>query len=222
MKKLVYSIFIASVVSQTVNAQTNQMNYPTTDKKDVIDVYFNTKIADPYRWLEDDRSAETAAWVTAQNNVTFAYLDQIPYRDQLKKQLTEKWNYEKISAPFVEGDFTYYFKNDGLQNQSVLYRKDKSGKEEIFLDPNTFSKDGTTSLADVSFTEDGSLVAYAISEGGSDWRKIIVLNAKDKSVIGETLIDVKFSGISWYKNEGFYYSSYDKPTGSELSANHHF
>ncbi len=218
MKKLVYSIFIASVVSQTVNAQTNQMNYPTTDKKDVIDVYFNTKIADPYRWLEDDRSAETAAWVTAQNNVTFAYLDQIPYRDQLKKQLTEKWNYEKISAPFVEGDFTYYFKNDGLQNQSVLYRKDKSSKEEIFLDPNTFSKYGTTSLADVSFTEDGSLVAYAISEGGSDWRKIIVLNAKDKSVIGETLIDVKFSGINWYKNEGFYYSSYDKPTGSELSA----
>ncbi len=219
MKKLVSSIFIASVIlSQSVNAQNKTMNYPQTAKKEVIDTYFNNKIADPYRWLEDDRSAETAAWVTAQNNVTFAYLDQIPYRDQLKKQLTEKWNYEKISAPFVEGDFTYYYKNNGLQNQSVLYRKDKSGKEEIFLDPNTFSKDGTTSLADVSFTEDGSLVAYAISEGGSDWRKIIVLNAKDKSVIGETLIDVKFSGISWYKNEGFYYSSYDKPTGSELSA----
>ncbi|WP_397361893.1 prolyl oligopeptidase family protein [Paenimyroides baculatum] len=194
------------------------MNYPQTAKKEVVDTYFNNKIADPYRWLEDDRSAETAAWVTSQNNVTFAYLDQIPYRDQLKKQLTEKWNYEKIGAPFVEGDFTYYYKNDGLQNQSVLYRKDKSGKEEVFLDPNTFSKDGTTSLADVSFTEDGSLVAYAISEGGSDWRKIIVLNSKDKSVIGKTLIDVKFSGISWYKNEGFYYSSYDKPTGSELSA----
>ncbi|MEG0917999.1 MAG: prolyl oligopeptidase family serine peptidase [Myroides sp.] len=219
MKKLVSSIFIASVIlSQSVNAQNKTMNYPQTVKKEVVDTYFNNKIADPYRWLEDDRSAETAAWVTAQNNVTFAYLDQIPYRDQLKKQLTEKWNYEKIGAPFVEGDFTYYYKNDGLQNQSVLYRKDKSGKEEIFLDPNTFSKDGTTSLADVSFTEDGSLVAYAISEGGSDWRKIIVLNAKDKSVIGETLIDVKFSGISWYKNEGFYYSSYDKPTGSELSA----
>ena len=219
MKKLVSSIFIASVIlSQSVNAQNKTMNYPQTAKKEVVDTYFNNKIADPYRWLEDDRSAETAAWVTAQNNVTFAYLDQIPYRDQLKKQLTEKWNYEKIGAPFVEGDFTYYYKNDGLQNQSVLYRKDKSGKEEIFLDPNTFSKDGTTSLADVSFTEDGSLVAYAISEGGSDWRKIIVLNAKDKSVIGETLIDVKFSGISWYKNEGFYYSSYDKPTGSELSA----
>lgn len=219
MKKLVSSIFIASVIlSQSVNAQNKTMNYPQTAKKEVIDTYFNNQVSDPYRWLEDDRSAETAAWVTAQNNVTFAYLDQIPYRDQLKKQLTEKWNYEKISAPFVEGDFTYYYKNNGLQNQSVLYRKDKSGKEEIFLDPNTFSKDGTTSLADVSFTEDGSLVAYAISEGGSDWRKIIVLNAKDKSVIGETLIDVKFSGISWYKNEGFYYSSYDKPTGSELSA----
>lgn len=219
MKKLVSSIFIASVIlSQSVNAQNKTMNYPQTAKKEVVDTYFNNKIADPYRWLEDDRSAETAAWVTAQNNVTFAYLDQIPYRDQLKKQLTEKWNYEKIGAPFVEGDFTYYYKNDGLQNQSVLYRKDKSGKEEVFLDPNTFSKDGTTSLADVSFTEDGSLVAYAISEGGSDWRKIIVLNAKDKSVIGETLVDVKFSGIGWYKNEGFYYSSYDKPTGSELSA----
>lgn len=219
MKKLVSSIFIASVIlSQSVNAQNKTMNYPQTAKKEVIDTYFNNQVSDPYRWLEDDRSAETAAWVTAQNNVAFAYLDQILYRDQLKKQLTEKWNYEKISAPFVEGDFTYYYKNDGLQNQSVLYRKDKSGKEEIFLDPNTFSKDGTTSLADVSFTEDGSLVAYAISEGGSDWRKIIVLNAKDKSVIGETLIDVKFSGISWYKNEGFYYSSYDKPTGSELSA----
>ncbi|UUV22669.1 prolyl oligopeptidase family serine peptidase [Paenimyroides aestuarii] len=219
MKKLVCSIFIASVIfSQSVNAQNKTMKYPQTAKKEVIDTYFNNQVSDPYRWLEDDRSAETAAWVTAQNQVTFAYLDQIPYRDQLRKQLTEKWNYEKIGAPFVEGDYTYYFKNDGLQNQSVLYRKDQSGKEEIFLDPNTFSKDGTTSLADVSFTEDGSLVAYAISEGGSDWRKIIVLNAKDKSVIGDTLVDVKFSGISWYKNEGFYYSSYDKPTGSELSA----
>src|SRR5690606_18183595 len=184
----------------------------------IVDTYFGEQISDPYRWLEDDRSEETAAWVKAQNEVTFAYLDKIPFRDQLRKQLEDKWNYEKIGAPFVEGEYNYYYKNDGLQNQSVLYRKDKSGKEEIFLDPNTFSNDGTTSLADVSFTEDGSLVAYAISEGGSDWRKIIVLNAKDKSVIGETLVDVKFSGISWYKNEGFYYSSYDKPTGSELSA----
>lgn len=222
MKKLVSSIFIAAIIvscnkTESVNNQ-EALAYPETRKDTVVDTYFGEKINDFYRWLEDDRSDETAAWVTAQNNVTFAYLDQIPYRDQLKKQLTEKWNYEKISAPFVEGDYTYYFKNDGLQNQSVLYRKDKSGKEEVFLDPNTFSKDGTTSLADISFTEDGSLVAYAISEGGSDWRKVIVLNTKDKSVVGDTLIDVKFSGLSWYKNEGFYYSSYDKPDGSELSA----
>lgn len=222
MKKLVSSIFIAAmIVSCNKNENTNmqeKLTYPETRKDSVVDIYFGEEILDPYRWLEDDLSEETAAWVKAENEVTFAYLDKIPFREALRKQLEEKWNYEKIGAPFVEGDYTYYYKNDGLQNQSVLYRKDKAGKEEVFLDPNTFSKDGTTSLADVSFTEDGSLVAYAISEGGSDWRKIIVLNAKDKSVVGETLIDVKFSGLSWYKNDGFYYSSYDKPTGSELSA----
>ncbi len=222
MKKLVSSIFIAAIIvscnkTESVNNQ-EALAYPETRKDTVVDTYFGEKINDFYRWLEDDRSDETAAWVKAQNEVTFAYLDKIPFRDQLNKQLTEKWNYEKIGAPFTEGDYTYYFKNDGLQNQSVLYRKDKSGKEEVFLDPNTFSKDGTTSLADISFTEDGSLVAYPISEGGSDWRKVIVLNTKDKSVVGDTLIDVKFSGLSWYKNEGFYYSSYDKPDGSELSA----
>lgn len=223
MKKLVSSIFIAAIIvscnkkENTVNMQ-EALTYPETRKDSVIDTYFGEQVADPYRWLEDDRSDETAAWVKAENEVTFGYLDKIPFREKLRKQLEEKWNYEKIGAPSTEGEFSYYYKNDGLQNQSVLYRKDQSGKEEVFLDPNTFSKDGTTSLSDVSFTEDGSLVAYAISEGGSDWRKIIVLNAKDKSVIGETLIDVKFSGIAWYKNEGFYYSSYDKPDGSELSA----
>jgi len=222
MKKLVSSIFIVAIIvscNKTEKSGTNEpLTYPETRKDTVADTYFGEEIIDDYRWLEDDRSEETAAWVTVQNKVTFAYLDKIPYREQLNKQLTEKWNYEKISAPFVEGNYTYYFKNDGLQNQSVLYRKDSSGKEEIFLDPNTFSKDGTTSLSDISFTEDGSLVAYAISEGGSDWRKVIVLNTADKSVIGDTLIDVKFSGLSWYKNEGFYYSSYEKPDGSELSA----
>src|SRR5690606_11477101 len=211
------AIIVSCNKTESVNNQ-EALAYPETRKDTVVDTYFGEKINDFYRWLEDDRSDETAAWVKAQNEVTFAYLDKIPFRDQLNKQLTEKWNYEKIGAPFTEGDYTYYFKNDGLQNQSVLYRKDKSGKEEVFLDPNTFSKDGTTSLADISFTEDGSLVAYAISEGGSDWRKVIVLNTKDKSVVGDTLIDVKFSGLSWYKNEGFYYSSYDKPDGYELSA----
>jgi prolyl oligopeptidase len=207
----------AIVCTLFMNAQT-KITYPETKKIDHVDDYFGEKINDPYRWLEDDRSAETEAWVKAQNEVTYGYLEQIPYRNQLKARMEQLWNYEKISAPFIEGDFTYFFKNNGLQNQSVLYRKDKSGKEEIFLDPNTFSKDGTTSLGGIDFSKDGSLVAYAISEGGSDWRKVIVMEAKTKKIIGDTIVDVKFSGVSWYKNEGFYYSSYDKPKGSELSA----
>ncbi len=215
MKK---TITISAIVCTLVmNAQT-KINYPETKKIDHVDTYFGEKINDPYRWLEDDRSAETEAWVKAQNVVTYGYLEQIPYRNQLKSRMEKLWNYEKISAPFKEGDFTYYYKNNGLQNQSVLYRKDKTGKEEIFLDPNTFSKDGTTSLGGLNFSKDGSLVAYAISEGGSDWRKVIVMEAKTKKIIGDTIEDVKFSGVSWYKNEGFYYSSYDKPVGSELSA----
>lgn len=200
------------------NANSEKMNYPQTRMDNTVDTYFGTQIADPYRWLEDDRSAETAEWVKQQNNFTFGYLSKIPYRQAIKEKLEKLWNYEKIGAPFIEGDYTYYYKNNGLQNQSVLYRKDKDGKEEVFLDPNTFSSDGTTSLGEVAFSEDGSLVAYLISEGGSDWRKGIVLNAKTKEVIGDTLIDIKFSSIAWKGNEGFFYSSYDKPKGSELSA----
>ncbi len=205
MKK---TITVSAIVCTLVmNAQT-KINYPETKKIDHVDTYFGENVNDPYRWLEDDRSAETEAWVKAQNVVTYDYLEKIPYRNQLKTRMEQLWNYEKISAPFKEGDFTYYYKNDGLQNQSVLYRKDKNGKEEIFLNPNTFSKDGTTSLGGINFSKDGSLVAYAISEGGSDWRKVIVMEAKTKKIIGDTIVDVKFSGVSWYKNEGFYYSSY--------------
>nr|WP_245598365.1 prolyl oligopeptidase family serine peptidase [Flavobacterium sasangense] len=201
-----------------MNAQTTKINYPETKKIDHIDTYFGEQINDYYRWLEDDRSPETEMWVKKQNVVTNVYLNRIPYRNQLKERMEKLWNYEKIGAPFKEGDYTYYYKNNGLQNQSVLYRKDASGKEEIFLDPNTFSKDGTTSLGGINFSKDGSLVAYSISEGGSDWRKVVVMEAKTKKIIGDTIVDVKFSGVSWYKNEGFYYSSYDKPVGSELSA----
>ena len=200
------------------NTNDEKMNYPQTRMDNTIDTYFGTQVADPYRWLEDDRSAETAQWVKAQNDFTFGYLSKIPYRQAIKEKLEKLWNYEKLSAPFTEGDYTYYYKNDGLQNQSVLYRKDKEGKEEIFLNPNTFSKDGTTSLGDVAFSEDGSLVAYLISEGGSDWRKGIVLDAKTKKAIGDTLVDIKFSSVAWKGNEGFFYSSYDKPKGSKLSA----
>ena len=200
------------------NTNDEKMNYPQTRMDNTVDTYFGTQVADPYRWLEDDRSAETAQWVKAQNDFTFGYLSKIPYRQAIKEKLEKLWNYEKLSAPFTEGDYTYYYKNDGLQNQSVLYRKDKEGKEEIFLNPNTFSKDGTTSLGDVAFSEDGSLVAYLISEGGSDWRKGIVLDAKTKKAIGDTLVDIKFSSVAWKGNEGFFYSSYDKPKGSKLSA----
>ncbi len=195
-----------------------QIKYPNTKKSDKIDLYFESKVADPYRWLEDDRSSETAEWVKAENQVTFDYLSKIPFRNSIKERMEKLWNYEKVSAPFKEGKYTYYYKNNGLQNQSVLYRKDASGKEELFLDPNTFSKDATTSLDAVSFSKDGSLCAYSISEAGSDWRKVIFITAETKQSIADKLIDVKFSGLSWKGNEGVYYSSYDKPKGSELSA----
>lgn len=206
------------VSSTIVSVSHAQIKYPKTKKTDKVDSYFETKISDPYRWLEDDRSAETAEWVKEQNQVTFGYLSTIPFRNAIKERMEKLWNYEKVSAPFKEGKYTYYYKNNGLQNQSVLYRKDASGKEEIFLDPNTFSKDATTSLDAVSFSKDGSLCAYSISEAGSDWRKVIFINAETKQSIGDKLIDVKFSGLSWKANEGVYYSSYDKPKGSELSA----
>lgn len=195
-----------------------QVTYPVTEKGQVVDKYFNHKVADPYRWLEDDRSAATESWVKTQNKVTFDYLEQIPYREQLKDQLAKLWNYEKVSSPFKEGNYTYFYKNDGLQNQYVVYRQKDGQAAEVFLDPNSFSEDGTTSLAELSFSKDGSIAAYSISEGGSDWRKIIIIDAESKKVLEEPLVDVKFSSISWQGNEGFYYSSYDKPKGSELSA----
>ncbi|WP_290654855.1 prolyl oligopeptidase family serine peptidase [Idiomarina sp.] len=195
------------------------MQYPETRKGDVVDTYFETEIADPYRWLEDDRSEETENWVKAQNEVTFDHLENIPFREKIEARLTELWNYEKVSAPRFEGDYIYFYKNDGLQNQYVVYRKKSEDAEaEVFLDPNTFSEDGTTSLAQLTFSEDGSIAAYSISEGGSDWRKIIVIDAETGEQLEEPLVDVKFSGISWKGNDGFYYSSYDKPEGSELSA----
>lgn len=194
------------------------MNYPVSKKDNTVDTYFGSSVVDPYRWLENDMAEDTKAWVTEQNKVTQNYLSKIPYRSALKKRLEQLWNYEKYSAPFKEGDYIYFYKNDGLQNQAVLYRQKEGQEPEIFLDPNKFSKDGTTSLADIEFTKDGSIAGYQLSEGGSDWRKVIVIRTEDKSVVGDTLIDVKFSGLAWKGNEGFYYSSYDKPkAGSQLS-----
>ncbi len=192
--------------------------YPKTAKETVTDVYFGTVVHDPYRWLEDDQSDETKAWAQAENEVTQHYLEQIPFREAICQKLEKLWNYEKYSAPFKEGKYTYFYKNNGLQSQSVLYRQLEQSGPEVFLDPNLFSADGTTSLGGINFTKDGSLAAYQISEGGSDWRKVTVMKTSDKTIIGETLIDVKFSGLAWKGNEGFYYSSYDKPKqGSTLS-----
>lgn len=190
-----------------------------TKKVDTVDTYHGVAVSDPYRWLENDTTQETAQWVEAQNDVTFAYLKNINYRDRVLKRLESIYNYERLGAPSREGDHYYYFKNDGLQNHSVLYRKKGiNGTPEVFLDPNTFSKDGTTGLSGIFFTKDGALATYLISEGGSDWRKAVVIRTADKTIVEDSLQDIKFSGIAWKGNEGFYYSSYDKPKGSELSA----
>jgi len=222
-KKIIVTLFTIALITACKTetrdeAVAMKITYPETSKGEVIDTYFDTKINDPYRWLEDDKSEETEAWVTEQNKVTYAHLGKIPYRKTLNDRLSKLWNYEKIGAPFKEGDHEYYYKNDGLQNQYVIYKKSTGGTDEVFLDPNTFSEGGTTSLGNVSFSKDGKTVAYSISEGGSDWRKVIIMDTETKEVKEDTLIDIKFSGLSWKGNEGFYYSSYDKPKGSELSA----
>ncbi|MBT8302505.1 MAG: prolyl oligopeptidase family serine peptidase [Maribacter sp.] len=221
MKKLI--LFpVAALLLMACNTTTKKepitVKYPATAKADSVDTYFGIEVKDPYRWLEDDRSPETEAWVIEQNSTTFGYLDKIPFRDGLKKRLEKLWNYEKLGSPFNEGNYTYFYKNDGLQDQYVVYRQKGNEEPEVFLDPNTFSEDGTTSMSGLSFTKDGSMAAYLISEGGSDWRKAIVINPETKEIVEDTLMDLKFSGISWKGNEGFYYSSYDKPKGSELSA----
>jgi prolyl oligopeptidase len=193
------------------------VDYPITAKGDVVDTYFDDKVADPYRWLEDDRSAETETWVDTQNETTQAYLENISYREEIAKVVRDLLDYERVSAPFTEGEYTYFYKNDGLQNQSLVYRSKGRGDATVFIDPNKFSDDGTISLAGLSFSADGSTAAYQTSTGGSDWRQVYVINTNTNELLSDTLINVKFSGLSWYKNEGIYYCSYDKPAGSELS-----
>ena len=215
------TILIFMSCNKNINKHTEiKIQYPETKQVDTVDQYFETSVKDPYRWLEDDRSIETEAWVRSQNETTFDYLDKIPFRSTLKKSLKKLWNYEKIGSPFKEGDYTYFYKNNGLQNQYVIYRYKNDESPEsatVFLDPNTFKEDGTVSLAGLSFSKSGHLLAYSISEGGSDWRKVVMMDVASKKIIGDTLVDIKFSGLSWYKDEGFYYSSYDKPKGSALS-----
>ena len=213
-----YKYLTTCLIFILISCSKSKINYHHTIKKPITDIYFGQEVKDNYRWLEDDLSLETEEWVKNQNKITFKYLNQIPFRSELKDRLLELLDYEKISAPFKKGDYTYFYKNSGLQNQSILYRTKDNKEPEVFLDPNKFSNDGTTSLSGVSFSKDASLVAYSISEAGEDWRKVVIMNTETKEVIGDTINNVKFSAISWKSNKGFYYSSYEAPEGSKLSS----
>ena len=187
------------------------LTYPQTNEDDVVDDYHGTEIEDPYRWLEDDYSDETKAWVKAENEVTFGYLDKIDFRDDLRKRLDEIYDYTKFNAPFKRGDYYYYFKQEGLQNQSVMYRtKNLSEEGDVFLDPNTFSEDGTVALGGMSMDKDMKHLAYSISRAGSDWQEIYVKNVADGTMLTDTINWAKFSGIAW-KGDGFYYNAYPAP-----------
>ncbi|WP_298733764.1 prolyl oligopeptidase family serine peptidase [uncultured Chitinophaga sp.] len=200
-----------SILTGSAMAQQAGMVYPATMKTDSVDDYHGVKIADPYRWLEDDHSEATAAWVKEQNTVTNAYLSRIPFRDAIRQRLSVLWNYPKTGAPFREGEYYYYYKNDGLQNQSVLYRqKGLDGKPEVFLDPNKLSASGTTALGSVSFSRDHRYVAYLLSGAGSDWQQAFVMDVATRELLPDKLEWIKFSGLSW-KGDGFYYSRYDAP-----------
>ena len=194
-----------------------KIQYPETKKIDSVDTYFGTKVKDPYRWLEDDNAKETEQWVQKQNKVTFNYLEQIPFRSEIESKVKELIDYQRVSAPSEHGDYYYYYQNTGLQDQSVYYRTDELGSdnEEVFLNPNKFSDDGTISMAGTFFSDDGSLMTYLISDGGSDWRKAITLDTQTKKMVGDTLKNLKFTGISWKGTDGFYYSSYERPEKGE-------
>lgn len=194
----------------------NTFNYPVARKIDCVETYHGTEVADPYRWLEDPDSEETREWIDAQNRLTFGYLEDIPERESIKQRLRQLWDYEKFGTPSKRGDRYFYFKNDGLQNQSVLYKLDSlDGDPQVLLDPNQLSEDGTIALSGLAITDDGKLMAYALSESGSDWKTWYVRDVETGSDLSDRLQWSKFSGASWTKDsQGFYYSRYDAPDES--------
>lgn len=200
-----------------------QLHYPATRKVDVTDDYFGTKVADPYRWLEDDNSPETAQWVQAQNSVTRSYLDKIPFRSALKQRLTTLANHETMSVPFIKNGKYYLYRNNGLQNQSVLYETSSLGGEEsVLLDPNKLSSDGTVALKALQFSKDGKYLAYVISRSGSDWNEIYVMDVASRHLLDDHIVWAKFTGAAWLGN-GFFYSAYDAPAdGKGLSSKNEF
>lgn len=217
MKKYLLPIFLVAAIMQGCKHQI-PVKYPVTARVDTVDLYFGTKVADPYRWLENDTSAATAEWVEAENALTNAYLAQIPYREQIRERLTKMWNYPRYGVPFKEGPYLFFFKNDGLQNQSVLYfREGSEGEGKVLLDPNKLSEDGTIALAGTSVSHDGRYLAYSIAKSGSDWNEILVMEIATGKRLPDTLKWVKFSDMAW-QGDGFYYSRYDAPAkGKELS-----
>ena len=214
-RTLLASLITVAFIATNISGMAEPLSYPPTKKILQTDNYHGTQVADPYRWLEDDvrESADVEAWVEAQNEVTFGYLKELPHRQAIEDRLTELWNYEKIGTPFKRGDWYYYWKNNGLQNQSVLYRqRSLDGESELVVDPNTWSKDGTVALGSVSFSEDAIHMAYSIQDGGSDWRSWRIMNVDTKEVLADELRWLKFSGVSWTKDSrGFFYSRYPAP-----------
>ena len=214
-----YSILFIAMMTMLSSAFA-QIKYPETKKVDQVDDYFGTKVSDPYRWLEDDKSAETAAWVAAENKITQDYLSKIPFREQVRKRLEEMWNYPKYSSPFKEGEYYYYYKNDGLQNQSILYRQPGlNGTPEIFIDPNKMSKDGTAAVSTPSFTKNKKYAAYMIAQAGSDWQEAYVMDVATKKVLDDKIQWIKFSGLSWKGDDGFYYSRYPEADETKKMTN---
>ncbi len=214
-----YSILFIAMMTMLSSAFA-QIKYPETKKVDQVDDYFGTKVSDPYRWLEDDKSPETAAWVAAENKITQDYLSKIPFREQVRKRLEEMWNYPKYSSPFKEGEYYYYYKNDGLQNQSILYRQPGlNGTPEIFIDPNKMSKDGTAAVSTPSFTKNKKYAAYMIAQAGSDWQEAYVMDVATKKVLDDKIQWIKFSGLSWKGDDGFYYSRYPEADETKKMTN---
>ncbi len=210
MKNVSILIIVLMVVSCNQVNKT-KLNYPESRKSDSAKEYFGVSVPEPYDWLEDDNSQETKDWVIAQNKVTQSYLQSIPFRQQIKDRFTQLWDYPKVSAPFKSGGIWFSSKNNGLQNQSVIYKLASPEDEgEVFLDPNTLSEDGTVSLANFTISEDGKYCAYGVSRGGSDWSEFYVMDVATRQLLDDHILWAKFSGISWYK-DGFYYTRYPEP-----------
>jgi prolyl oligopeptidase len=223
-----HALWVSGLVLLSLAACQNKetetaLTYPVTQKVDTVDVYFGTEVPDPYRWLENDTAKATADWVTAQNEVTFGYLSNITYRDAIKQRLLDLNNYEKLGTPFRRGEYYYFYKNDGLQNQYVLYRKKgEDGEVELFLDPNTFSKDGTTTMRGLSFSKDGSLLAFQIAKGGADRAEAVVIRTSDKSLVEDTIRNMKQSSISWKGNDGYYINRFAEGLNKSLGAKNEY